>query len=52
MTGEVKEAWDRLAKLLKDHDRLKTQAKLTQTTLRIIEYEDKTLIYQTLWQNY
>jgi hypothetical protein len=51
-TGEAKEAWDRLAKLLKDHDRLETQAKYTQTTLRIVEYEDETLIYQTSWQNY
>jgi hypothetical protein len=43
MIGEAKEAWDRLAELIKKHDRLKTQATSIGITLRFTEYTDETI---------
>jgi hypothetical protein len=51
-TEEGREAWEELAKLLKLHDKLEIQARHTNTTLSIVEYEDDTIVYQTKWQNY
>jgi hypothetical protein len=42
-TEEAKDAWDRIAELIKNHDRLETQARSIGITLRFTEYADKTI---------
>jgi hypothetical protein len=42
-TEEAKDAWDRIAELIKNHDRLETQARSIGITLRFTEYANKTI---------
>jgi hypothetical protein len=43
MTGEAKDTWDRIAELIKNHNRLETQARSIGINLRFTEYIDETI---------
>jgi hypothetical protein len=42
-TEEAKDAWDRIAELIRNHNRLETQARSIRITLRFTEYSDETI---------
>jgi hypothetical protein len=42
-TEEAKDVWDRIAELIRNHNRLETQARSIGITLRFIEYSDETI---------
>jgi hypothetical protein len=44
-TEEAKKAWDRVAALIKNHEQLEQQARLTEAGLRFIEYLDDTIFH-------
>jgi hypothetical protein len=43
MIEEAKDAWDRIAELIRNHNRLETRARSIGIALRFTEYADETI---------